>query len=170
MVELRTDRLLLRKARQDDLGGFHTLLSDARAMTFWYCPPHQDVAVTQAWLDDMIGIDPGSGEDFAVEFGEALIGKVGMRRFPTIGFIFHPDVWGRGLASEAVRSVIDRAFREHGLPLIKADVDPRNDPLLRLLNRLGFVETGRAEETGLIGGKWCDSVFLHLKAEMWNGG
>jgi ribosomal-protein-alanine N-acetyltransferase len=56
----------------------------------------------------MIGIDPDSGEDFAVEFEGALIGKVGMLSFPTIGFIFHPDMWGRGLASEAVRSVVDR--------------------------------------------------------------
>src|SRR5690606_18253711 len=83
-------------------------------------------------------------------------------KFPTVGFIFHPDVWGRGLAEEALRPIIDRAFREHGLRMIEADVDPRNGSSLRLLTRLGFVETGRAKRTSLVANKWCDSVFLRL--------
>ncbi len=162
MVEIRTDRLLLRKARPDDLGAFHAILSDVGAMRFWYRPPHEDLTVTQAWLAAMIEIDPSTGEDFAVEFEGRLIGKAGMRKFPTIGFIFHPDVWGRGLAAEAIRPIIDRAFSQHGLPMIEADVDPRNGSSLRLLDRLGFVETGRAKRTSLVGDEWCDSVFLRL--------
>lgn len=129
-------------------------------MAFWYRPPHEDLAVTQAWLADMIEIAPNTGEDFAVEFEGKLIGKAGLRKFPTIGFIFHPDVWGRGLASESLRPIIDRAFTEHGLPMIEADVDPRNESSLRLLSRLGFVETRRERRTSLVGDEWCDSVFL----------
>lgn len=162
MVEIRTERLLLRKARQDDLGAFHDILSNVEAMTFWYRPPHEDLTVTQSWLTAMMEINPSMGEDFAVEFEGRLIGKAGFRRFPTIGFIFHPDVWGRGLAAEATRPIIERAFSVHGLPMIEADVDPRNGSSLRLLNRLGFVETGRATRTSLVGEEWCDSVFLRL--------
>lgn len=108
----------------------------------------------------MIEIDRGTGEDFAVEYEGRVIGKAGLRKFPVLGFIFHPDVWGRGLASEAVRPIIDRAFNTHGLPMIEADVDPRNTSSLKLLHRLGFVETGRAQRTSLVGSEWCDSVYL----------
>ncbi|MNT13575.1 ribosomal-protein-S5-alanine N-acetyltransferase [compost metagenome] len=160
MVEIRTERLLLRRAREDDLASFHAILSDARSMAFWYCPPHDDLNVTQEWLAAMIEIDRGTGEDFAVEYEGRVIGKAGLRKFPVLGFIFHPDVWGRGLASEAVRPIIDRAFNTHGLPMIEADVDPRNTSSLKLLNRLGFVETGRAQRTSLVGSEWCDSVYL----------
>lgn len=125
--------------------------------------------MTRAWLDAMMEIDSSIGEDFAVEFEGRLIGKAGLRKFPTIGFIFHPDVWGRGLASEAIRPVIDRAFNEHGLPMIEADVDPRNNSSLQLLNRLGFAETRRAKRTSLVGDEWCDSVFLQLRSANSNG-
>ncbi|EJU13873.1 N-acetyltransferase GCN5 [Sphingomonas sp. LH128] len=164
MVEIRTERLLLREACENDLHGFHAILSDTQAMAFWYRPPHESLVITQEWLAGMIGIDPAIGEDFAVEFEGKLIGKAGLRKFPTIGFIFHPAAWGRGLAAESLRPIIDRAFSKHSLPLIEADVDPRNWSSLRLLTRLGFVETGRAKSTSLVGDEWCDSVYLRLRA------
>lgn len=169
MVEIRTNRLLLRNARQEDLGAFHAILSDAGAMRYWYRPPHEDLTVTRAWLADMTEVDSSAGEDFAVEFEGRLIGKAGMGKFPTIGFIFHPDVWGCGIAAEALRPIIDRAFSQHGLPMIEADVDPRNGPSLRLLGRLGFVERGRAKAVSLVGDEWCDSVFLRLQSTIWKG-
>ena len=45
---------------------------------------------------------------------------------------------------------------------LRADVDPRNEPSLRLLTLHGFVETGRAARTWHIAGEWCDSVYLEL--------
>lgn len=164
MVEIETERLLLRPIRPDDLAAFHAILSDATAMAFWSSPPHQSLEETAAWLDEEMSIASGEGEDFAVVQGGQLIGKVGLYRFPEIGFIFHPDAWGRGYAREALELVIDRAFSCHGLPEITADVDPRNEASLRLLKRLGFQETGRASRTWHIAGQWCDSVYLRLTA------
>jgi RimJ/RimL family protein N-acetyltransferase len=63
---------------------------------------------------------------------------------------------------EALQAVIDRAFRERGHEEIRAEADPRNERCLRLLTRLGFRETGRAERTYHIGGEWSDSVYLSL--------
>jgi len=47
-----------------------------------------------------------------------------------------------------------------GLPALTADVDPRNAASLRLLARLGFVETGRAQRTFRWRDEWCDSIYL----------
>ena len=33
---------------------------------------------------------------------------------------------------------------------------------LAVLTRLGFMETGRAERTLLVGDTWCDSIYLGL--------
>ena len=112
----------------------------------------------------MIAIDPAEGEDFIVEHQGAVIGKAGLYRFPEIGFIFHPAVWGQGFAREALGAVVSRAFAVHRLPAIVADVDPRNAASLAVLIRLGFAETHRAAKTWLIGGQWCDSVYLRLEA------
>ena len=169
MVDIRTDRLRLRPARLADLDEMHAVLSDARAMAYWSTSPHADLQQTRTWLQAMIDIPPGAGEDFAVEYAGRVIGKAGLYRFPEIGFILHPDCWGQGLAAEAIRVVLDRAFTVHGLDRVEADVDPRNGASLRLLGRLGFRETGRKERTWFVGGCWCDSVYLALAATDWRG-
>ena len=166
-MEFRTERLLLRPARASDLEPMHAILGDPRAMAYWSSTPHEDIGKTRDWLASMIAIQPTEGEDFIVEFEGRLIGKAGLWRFPEIGFIFHPDFWGRGFAQEALTLVLDRAFAVHGLPKVDADVDPRNAGSLKLLERLGFRETGRAERTWHVGDQWCDSVYLELDPAGW---
>ena len=159
-VELLTPRLRLRRAEPGDLAPLHAILSDQRAMRYWSSPPHRDVAVTRAWLDDMIAAE--DSDDFVVELGGRVIGKAGCWRLPEIGYILHPDVWGQGLATEALSAVIAHVFAAHDIEAITADVDPRNAASLRLLARLGFSETGRASATWEIAGEVCDSVYLAL--------
>lgn len=164
MTEIRTERLLLRPARMDDAEAMHTILSDPRAMAFWSSLPHRDLAQTRAWVAAMMAIDPSEGEDFVIELEGRVIGKAGLYRFPEVGYALHPDFWGRGLATEALCPLLARAFAVHRLPAVLADVDPRNVASLRLLARLGFEETGRAERNFLVGEEWCDSVYLRLLA------
>jgi RimJ/RimL family protein N-acetyltransferase len=164
---LETQRLRLRPARPGDVEALHAVLSSPEAVRYWSTPPHPDLEHTRQWLEGMIDIPAGEGEDFVVELEGRVIGKAGLYRFPEIGFILHPDVWGRGLASEAVGAVIDRGFRVNRLDTIAADVDPRNEACLRLLERRGFRETGRRARSWCVGGVWCDSVDLALSRTDW---
>lgn len=102
---------------------------------------------------------PGEGGD--------VIGNVGAGRPPDFGFILHPDVWGRGFATEASAAFIDHALRATRIDLLTADVDPRNTASLHVLAGLGFVKTGRAENTFLLGDEWCHSVYLELSRPAW---
>lgn len=164
MSVLRTERLLLRPAAESDLAAIHAILSDPRTTAYWSTPPHATLDLTRDWLAGMIAIPCAEGEDFVIEHAGRVIGKAGLYRFPEIGFIFHPDVWGRGFAREALDAVIARAFAVHRLPAITADVDPRNAACLKLLAGLGFRETGRQARTWLVGDEWCDSIYLRLEA------
>lgn len=89
--------------------------------------------------------------------------QIGIWRQPEFGLILHPDDWGRGFASEAARAFIDYTFKTLGAPELTADVDPRNAASLKVLVKLGFVVTGTAEKTFLLGEEWCDSVYLRLE-------
>lgn len=162
MTELQTSRLRLRPAQPGDLPALHAVLSDREAMRFWSTPPHQHIETTNAWLQDMISASPETSHDFVVEHQGVVIGKAGFYQLPEIGFILHPDYWGRGLAREALDAVITSVFSTYPIPEIIADVDPRNAGSLAVLTRLGFVETGRAERTFLVGDTWCDSIYLAL--------
>jgi [ribosomal protein S5]-alanine N-acetyltransferase len=162
MVEILTPRLRLRPARSADLDAIHAVLSEPRAMRYWSSLPHVDLDQTRTWLDSMIQAPPDSSCDFVIEHQGQVIGKAGCWRVPEIGYILHPDHWGQGLAREALSAVIPEVFERFPIDAITADVDPRNAASLKLLDRLGFVETHSAVRTWLVGEEWCDSVYLAL--------
>jgi ribosomal-protein-alanine N-acetyltransferase len=59
-----------------------------------------------------------------------------------------------------MEAIIPHIFATSDVPELTADVDPRNGASLRLLEKLGFHETGRAERTFFLYGDWADSVYL----------
>lgn len=161
MVAIRTPRLILRPARPDDLYAMHAVLSDPRATLWWSTPPHETLEETRTWLDDMIANGPDH-PDFVVELDGRVIGKAGFWKLPDVGYILHPDVWGQGIAREAVGAAIDHVFRTCDIETLTADVDPENAASIRLLERLGFSRTGFAERTWNVGGVWKDSLYYAL--------
>lgn len=163
MTELCTPRLRLRRARYDDLPGLHAVLSDERAMTYWSCPPHTDIQQTREWLESMIASTPEESDDFVITYGGETIGKIGAYRLPDFGYILSPHYWGRGLASEAMAAFLDHVFARPDVTRLTADIDPRNEPSIRLLKRHGFVETGRASGTWTTHLGLCDSVYFALE-------
>ena len=161
---LRTQRLVLRRPRSDDVVAMHAILRDPLAMRYWSTLPHTTIVETEAWIAKAIdAINAGECDDFFVELDGLLIGKAGLWHRNEIGFLFSPAIWGKGYAREALQAVVGRAFHERALEEIRAEADPRNERCLNLLARLGFRETGRAERTWHIGGEWSDSVYLSLK-------
>ena len=166
-AELPTERLVLRRARHEDLEAMHRVLSDDRAMHYWSTGPHADLAETERWLDSMITSPPDISDDFVVTLDGEVIGKMGAWRLPEFGFILRSDHWGRGYAREALAAFLDHAFRARGMEFLNADVDPRNTPSLKLLTDHGFVETGRAEGTWTTHIGLCDSVYLRLDRKAW---
>ena len=163
MKKIRTARLTLRRARIEDLDAIHAVLANRRAMRFWSTPPHASLDQTRLWLLSMIDAPADASDDYVVELDGQVIGKAGCWRLPEIGFILHPDHWGRGLAREALEAVIANVFSSFPVEELTADVDPRNAASLALLKRLGFVETGRAKGTWEVGEEVCDSVYLRLR-------
>ena len=158
--EIVTARLRLRRAEMDDLAAIHAVLSDAQAMRYWSTTPHATLEQSRVWLASMVAASPSESDDFLIEYEGRVIGKVGCWRMPEIGFILHSDFWGKGLAREAIGAAIEHILATLPVEAIIADVDPRNAASLRLLTRLGFVETGRAARTMQVGEEWCDSVYL----------
>lgn len=157
---LRTARLVLRQARWDDMDAVHRVMSDPRAMRYWSRPEHTTLEETRHWLGFLVD-QAEDCRDWLVERDGEVIGKAGAWRLPEVGFILHPDHWGEGLAHEAMVAVIAHLEAEFpDLPALVAEADPRNAACLRLLARLGFHETHRAERTLLWKDEWCDSVYL----------
>ena len=160
--ELRTKRLVLRRATLDDVAAMHGIMSDPIAMRFWSTPPHADIDDTRRWIESMVEDDPAERDDYIVTLDGRLVGKLGAWRLPEIGFLFDPPLWGKGYATEALAAFIARR-RTRGSTELTADVDPRNLASIRLLERAGFTESGRARSTWQVGDELCDSVYFKLR-------
>ena len=159
--EIRTERLLLRRAQADDVEPMHRILSDPEAMRYWSTLPHENMAQTEAWIADMMNPGERESDDFIVECNGRVIGKVGGWKLPELGYLLDPAVWGRGYAFEALVAFIEHR-RRAGSTELTADTDPRNLASRRLLEKAGFEETGQAANTWLIGGVWYDSIYYRL--------
>jgi RimJ/RimL family protein N-acetyltransferase len=162
--EIRTERLLLRRANPGDVAAMHRIMSDPVAMRYWSNPPHRQFEETERWIASMV--QAGSGrDDFIVTLEDELIGKFGAWKLPEFGFLIDPAHWGKGYASEAMAAFIERR-RNLGSNELTADVDPRNLSSIRLLERHGFTETGRGVGTWLVGDELCDSIYFRLELQV----
>ena len=159
--EIRTERLLLRRASMDDAATMHVIMSDPRAMRYWSTPPHADLGETEKWMASMVEAHPADSDDFIVTLDGKLIGKLGAWKLPEVGFLIDPAHWGHGYATEAMAAFIDRR-RSLASTELNADVDPRNLASIKLLERCGFEETHREKGTWQVGDELCDSVYLKL--------
>jgi RimJ/RimL family protein N-acetyltransferase len=139
----------------------HRIMSDPVAMRYWSTLPHESVEQSADWVRSMLDPPPES-DDFIVTLDGVVIGKFGAYTLPDFGYLLAPEHWGRGYASEAMTAFLAHR-RKQGGHFLTADTDPRNAASIRLLQRHGFVETGRAENTWLIGGKWFDSIYWRIE-------
>jgi RimJ/RimL family protein N-acetyltransferase len=58
-----------------------------------------------------------------------------------LGFVLHRDAWGRGIASEAARALVDHAFRVMKYSEIWAGCARQNDRSRRVLEKIGLSQT-----------------------------
>jgi ribosomal-protein-alanine N-acetyltransferase len=163
---IRTARLTLRHAQAGDLGDVHAMLSNPAAMRYWSTPEHECIEQSRRWLEGMIN-EGSDSDDYLIEHEGRVIGKAGMWRMPEVGYLVHPDFWGQGLAREAMQALIPHIFARHQIDALTAESDPRNTASLRLLDKLGFRETGRASRTMQWRDEWCDSIYLGLSRTDW---
>lgn len=160
---LRTERLTLRPLAQDDAPALHRFFSDAEANRYFQ-DSHETLAQTEAWVADAIAAPPTRSLEYVLTEDQDVIGRAAIWNAPELGYFLRRDRWGQGFMSEALAAFLPFAFSTLALPEIRADVDPLNTASLRVLQKLGFEETHRAERTICIGGVWGDSVYLSLAA------
>ncbi len=161
---IRTERLLLRRAREDDFAAFHEMMTDPRVMRYWSHPPHTEPEQTAQFIAHLMRSDTAEVEEFVIEYNGRVIGKAGCWRPAEVGFMVHPDFWGQGFATEAVQAVLPLCFDKFdAAPALTAECDPRNLASIALLKRFGFRHLRTAEKDFLYGGtQWCDTAYFEL--------
>jgi len=147
MPVLETPRLILRPFRKDDLELLAELMANVDFMRFSLGPQSREK--TAEVLEKMQSRDrAGEPSQFAVilQTTERLIGFCGffgqnvdgVERIE-IGYRFHPDYWGQGIATEAARAVRDHAFQVLKLDHVISLVHPDNIASRRVAEKNGMM-------------------------------
>ena len=164
---LTTTRLTLRPQEQGDAAALFAILGNRQAMRFWNRPPLSYLAIAEALIaEQQAAAASGICRYWTVlEDGDA-VGSVDLSLIEEagaeLGFLFRPDRWGRGLATEAVTAVVAQAFGPLRLTHLAAGVQAGNLAAIRVLEKAGFGQLKRAE-VRLAGGARADCVFYGLK-------
>ena len=84
-----------------------------------------------------------------------------------LGYLFHPDWQGQGLATEAARALVDLAFASLGVHRVFAHLDARNTRSARLLERLGMRREAHLVQNEWVKGEWTDDVVYAVLTDEW---
>ncbi len=148
MPDLHTERLLLLRWRKSDCGPFARLNADPRVMEYF------PATLTPAESDAMIGLIDAHFDRYgfglwALELRDTgeFIGFTGLN-VPNFDAPFTPcveigwrlayDHWGKGLATEAARSVLHHAFTTLGLKEVVSFTAAINHRSRRVMEKLGM--------------------------------
>jgi len=152
---LTTERLELRPSELRDLPAVHALWTDADVRRFLF--DDREIASSEAedFLKASVRNFAEHGYGIWLVFEKArpdLAGFAGLLRgengAANLVYGIHPELTGRGYATEAARAVLRHAFANIGLTRIAADVDEPNVASIRVLEKLGMERVGRAEANG----------------------
>lgn len=171
MPTLAAARIVLRPLDITDTDNLYAVFSHPQAMRYWSSPPMTEPAQAAAYIEQIrrwFRSRGGLQWGIARHDDDRVIGTVTLCAFMPehcrgeVGFILCPDLWGQGLAGEAVARALRYAFDDLNLERIEADVDPRNSPSQRLLERLGFQHEGLMRERWRVAGEIQDGLMLGL--------
>lgn len=163
MDEIRTDRLRLRPYTASDRDAVVAGLNQI-AVSRWLAKiPHPFTH------DDLklVGEDGASRwpKLAAIEHEGAVIGGIGGGE--TLGYWLVPEAHGRGLGFEAAWSMVDYSFRHLAIERIASGVFEGNPASARILEKLGFAETGKGEEMCTALGRELPHTTYALTRDAW---
>ena len=84
-----------------------------------------------------------------------------------IGYIVNPNYWGRGIATEVAKLLINFGFEKCNLHRIFATCDPRNIASSKVLEKIGMIQEGRMREDLLLKDGWRDSFLYSILHHEW---
>jgi len=174
-VEQQKSRIYIREFVQDDAESLLKLNIENREIFEAITPISKDDsfytldAHLQLIEDWKQARQQGNRYDFGLFeiHNNKLIGMIGLYKFGAaekciLGYSLDKAQYGKGYATEAVRLILDVAFKELGFHRVEAGVMPRNIGSARVLEKVGFVQEGLARDYIKINGIWEDHYMFSI--------
>ena len=147
-VKLKTERLLLRPFRLEDVDDSFVVASDPEWAEYLPVVPQP---YTRRDAEEFVArqllcswdTNPG----WAIVMESRVVGSIALRvnvqnESGELGYAIQRAQWGKGIMAEAARAVMEWGFKERGLAKILAKADLRNRQSWRVMEKLGMTREG----------------------------
>ena len=171
---LRTQRLLLRELQPQDASAVFGVFSDAAVTRFYDVETMLDTAPAARFIAHMRArFAERAGVRWAIieQASGQLLGSIGFNAINSythsamVGYELARPAWGRGIATEALETIVRFGHERIGAKRVEALVMQGNEPSVRVLKKVGFEEEGTLRAYGYWKGRYHDlRMFSILKS------
>lgn len=168
---LYTDRLILRRITIEDAQDFFEIRSNKELMSALDKEPFKNIEELLSFFEQIeAGINLNKSIAWAVclKDDNRMIGHVGYHKIDfvnhraEIGYALLPKFQNKGLCSEALKAILDVAFNQFNFHSLEADVNPANNPSIKLITKMGFVKEAHFRENYFFKNVFLDSAIYSL--------
>ena len=165
-VELWTERLILRRYRPEDADGLHRYLGTDPAMyqySGWnpYATPEMAQDIVRRFIESY---DDEHTYSWVMDTDDVIVGTIGAYDFEDdhieVGFSVVPGWQGRGLATEALKKVLEYLTDNEGIPRVTAWCAAENVSSKRVLEKAGM-KLVSTEKDALVVGDWVYDKLMY---------
>jgi ribosomal-protein-alanine N-acetyltransferase len=179
MVQLYTERLIIRDHVLDDLTEHHELLSDEKSMR--YLPEIKTKNLNESKANLLKSIEEAGSKDRKLYFfrienknTKEYIGEIGYTatketpfgKIVDMGYFIKEKHWGKGYTTEALKRVIEYAFEDDNVYRISTGCIKENKGSEKVMIKSGMIKEAEYKEYQLHENKLKDRVeYILLKHE-----
>ena len=144
---LRTKRLILRKITMQDVDAIYGYARLKETTKYMIWAPHKSRFETKKYVSGTLKrykMGQPASWGIVCRGCDKLIGMAGFTEYSAahktggIGYVLHPDCWGMGYMTEAVKEIINFGFNRLGLNRIEATCDTGNKASARVMEKSGM--------------------------------
>jgi len=177
-MKLEGEKIILRPPRASDAESIYTYAKDrevSRYMTVRFPYPYKRKdaegfikRVAKEWQEKN-----QKNTIFVIEHlgSKQVVGTIGLKKIDTynknaeLGYWVAKKYWRQGIASEAVKLILDYGFNELNLKRVYAGVFHPNTASQKLLEKIGFKHEGTLRKSARRSEQWFDRLWFGLLKE-----
>jgi RimJ/RimL family protein N-acetyltransferase len=177
---LKGEKVILRAITREDLKRLSEFNNDVEVELAGGGDPPMPQAFPrlEAAFDKMAHEGGRDGASFAIEADSKFIGQCGLHQgdglVNTTAQVYELGIaigdkayWGKGYGRDAVRVLLDYAFRLRNAHKVWLRVNSTNERGIRAYRACGFVEEGRLRQHVWGDGRYIDLVYMGVLREEW---
>ncbi|MBM3933165.1 MAG: GNAT family N-acetyltransferase [SAR202 cluster bacterium] len=171
-ISLHTNRLVLRPHRLTDIDDAFAYASDPEFSRYLALPRPYTRRHAEQFLAICVLTDWSVHPQWAIEYEGHAIGGINIRlergnNIAGLGYGIGSSHWGKGIATEAARAVVDWGFTELGVEKIHARCGVENAGSWRVMEKIGMKREGLLRKHYVYHGERRDDYLYGILREEW---